>query len=237
MKTEKVAVITGAASGCGRACAVKLAAAGWNVVLTGRSDESLRAAAAQVSPPERAFTQICVVGDLEQTRKLADFVFKKFGRIDLLVNAAGTNVPRRSLEVLSLEDYHLMLDSNLNGAYYLIQAFLPKMREQKSGMIVNIISEAGRQASPKSGPAYVISKFGMLGLTQSINAEERGNGIRACAILPGDIDTPLLDKRPSPPPPEARQRMLQPEDIADCVVFCASLPDRAVVEELLLRPR
>jgi NAD(P)-dependent dehydrogenase (short-subunit alcohol dehydrogenase family) len=237
MSTQKVAVITGAASGVGRACAVTLAAAGWNVVLTGRSEESLRTAASSVAPAERAFTFVCTVGNLEQTAWLKDFILQKFGRIDLLVNAAGTNVPKRGLEVLSLEDYHLMLDSNLNGAYYLVQAFLPKMREQKSGMVINIISEAGRQASPKSGPGYVISKFGMVGLTQAINAEERPNGIRACAILPGDIDTPLLDKRPSPPPPEARLKMLQPEDVAECVLFCASLPERAVVEELLLRPR
>jgi len=102
---------------------------------------------------------------------------------------------------------------------------------------VNIISDAGRQASPKAGPGYVISKFGMVGLTQAINAEERGNGIRACAILPGDIDTPLLDKRPAPPNAEARTKMLQPEDVADCVLLAVNLPDRAVVEELLIRPR
>jgi NAD(P)-dependent dehydrogenase (short-subunit alcohol dehydrogenase family) len=234
---NKVAVITGAASGVGRACASRLAAAGWNVVLTGRNEESLKAAAALVKPAEHGLTFVCTVGNLDQTKKLADFVLGKFGRIDLLVNAAGTNVPRRSLEVLSLEDYHLMLDSNLNGAYYLIQAFLPQMRKQKSGTIVNIISDAGKQASPKSGPGYVVSKFGMVGLTQSINAEERGNGIRACAILPGDIDTPLLDKRPAPPTAEARQKMLQPEDVADCVLLCAALPDRAIIEELLIRPR
>ncbi|HTG44187.1 MAG TPA: SDR family NAD(P)-dependent oxidoreductase, partial [Verrucomicrobiae bacterium] len=164
-------------------------------------------------------------------------ILARFGKVDLLVNAAGTNVPRRSLEVLSTHDYHDMLDSNLNGAYYLIQAFLPTMRKEQSGTIVNIVSDAGRQASPKAGPAYVISKFGMIGLTQSINAEEKGHGIRACAILPGDIDTPLLDKRPSPPPAEARTRMLQPEDVAECVLLAVNLPPRAIIEELLIRPR
>jgi NAD(P)-dependent dehydrogenase (short-subunit alcohol dehydrogenase family) len=102
---------------------------------------------------------------------------------------------------------------------------------------VNIVSDAGKQASPKAGPGYVVSKFGMVGLTQAVNAEERPNGIRACAILPGDIDTPLLDKRPAPPPPEARAKMLQPEDVADCVMLAANLPERAVIEELLIRPK
>ena len=110
------------------------------------------------------------------------------------------------------------------------------MRARKTGTIVNIVSDAGKQASPKAGPAYVMSKFGLAGLTQSINAEERDNGIRACAIFPGDIDTPLLDKRPAPPGAEARAKMLSAEDVAECALLAISLPQRAVVEEILIRP-
>ena len=76
-----------------------------------------------------------------------------------------------------------------------------------------------------------------LPISQAINAEERANGVRACALLPGDIDTPLLDKRPSPPPAEARAKMLKPEDVAACVLFAINLPPHAIVEELLIRPR
>lgn len=233
----KVAVVTGAGSGVGRATAVKLAAQGWSVVLIGRTEETLRATAELTRRAEACLVARLKIGDLDATTKLTGEVLKRFGRIDLLVNAAGTNVPKRSLEVLSMADYHEMMDSNLNGAFYLIQAFLPTMRQQKAGTVVNIVSDAGRQASPKAGPGYVISKFGMVGLTQAINAEERGNGIRACAILPGDIDTPLLEKRPAPPNSEARAKMLQPEDVADCVLLAANLPERAVIEELLIRPR
>jgi NAD(P)-dependent dehydrogenase (short-subunit alcohol dehydrogenase family) len=162
--------------------------------------------------------------------------------MDVLVNAAGTNVPRRSLAELSIEDYQLVIDTNLNGALYCVQAVLPGMRargraDRGVATIINIVSDAGLIASPKAGPAYVASKFGLAGLTQSINAEERANGIRACAIFPGDIDTPILDRRPAPPPPEARQRMLRPEDVADCVMLAVSLPDRAVIEQLVIRPR
>jgi NAD(P)-dependent dehydrogenase (short-subunit alcohol dehydrogenase family) len=153
------------------------------------------------------------------------------------VNSAATNAPRRLLEVLSLEDYHAMINTNLNGAYYCVQAFLPHMRARRSGTIINIISDAGKQASPKSGPGYVMSKFGLTGLTQSINAEERANGIRACGIFPGDIDTPLLDKRPQPPTAEARTKMLQSEDVAACALLAINLPERAMVEEILIRPR
>jgi len=136
-----------------------------------------------------------------------------------------------------LEDYHAMIATNLNGAYYCVQAFLPQMRIRKSGLIVNIVSDAAKQASAKAGPAYVMSKFGLVGLTQSINAEERPNGIRACAILPGDIDTPLLDKRPAPPDATARARMMRAEDVAECALFCINLPEHVVVEEMLVRPR
>jgi NADP-dependent 3-hydroxy acid dehydrogenase YdfG len=100
-----------------------------------------------------------------------------------------------------------------------------------------VVSDAGKLASPKAGPGYVMSKFGLAGLTQSINAEERGRGIRACAIFPGDIDTPLLDKRPQPPEADARARMMRAEDIAECVWFCLHLPANVIVEEMLVRPR
>ncbi len=234
---DKIAVITGAGSGVGRATAIKCVQQGWRVALIGRTEETLRATAALTGQPARCAIHPLRIGDLAATNKTAQAILGEFGRVDLLVNAAGTNVPRRSLEVLSHADYHDMLDSNLNGAFYLVQAFLPAMRQQQSGCVVNIVSEAGRQASPKAGPGYVISKFGMIGLTQAINAEERGNGVRACAILPGDIDTPILDKRPVPPSAEARARMLQPEDVAECVMLAVNLPARAVVEELLIRPR
>lgn len=234
---SNVAVVTGAGSGVGRASAVKLVQQGWSVALIGRTEETLRKTADQTGNAKACLVTPLRIGDLDATKKAAESILARFGRIDLLVNAAGTNVPKRSLEVLSTSDYHEMMDSNLNGAFYLVQVFLPAMRKQKSGTIVNIVSEAGRQASPKAGPGYVISKFGMVGLTQAINAEERPNGIRACAILPGDIDTPILDKRPAPPDATARAKMLQPEDIADCILLAANLPERAVIEELLIRPR
>lgn len=234
---SKAAVVTGAGSGVGRATAMKLIEQGWSAALIGRTEASLRETAEMTRDPGRCLVVPLRIGDQPGTRAAAAAIFSRFEAVHLLVNAAGTNVPKRSLEVLSMDDYHQMMDSNLNGAFYLIQAFLPGMRRQKSGVIVNIVSDAGRQASPKAGPGYVISKFGMVGLTQAINQEERGHGVRACAILPGDIDTPLLDKRPSPPPREARARMLQPEDVAECVLLAVNLPDRAVIEELLIRPR
>jgi NADP-dependent 3-hydroxy acid dehydrogenase YdfG len=233
---NKTAVVTGAGSGVGRAVAVALAGQGWRVALVGRREGALRETASKVGDDEACLVCPCDIGKVESVQAMAGTVLEKWGAVEALVNAAGTNAPRRSLEVLSLEDYHTLMDVNLNGAYYCTQAVLPAMRRQKSGTIVHIVSEAGKWASPKAGPAYVMSKFGQAGLVQAINAEERPNGIRACAIFPGDIDTPLLEKRPNPPSAEARTKMLTGEDLAQCVLLCLNLPARAVAEEILLRP-
>jgi NAD(P)-dependent dehydrogenase (short-subunit alcohol dehydrogenase family) len=231
---SKNAVITGAGTGVGAAVAIALAREGWRVALLGRRREPLEAVAANVTG---ALVVPCDVGDSSQVDAMAKQVLAEFGDVEVLVNAAGTNVPQRALEVLSLADYHEMMNANLNGAFYCVQAFLPRMRQQGSGTIINIISEAGKAASPKAGPGYVISKFGMAGLTSAINAEERARGIRACSIFPGDIDTPILDKRPAPPDAAARARMMLPEDIAACAMLAINLPARAIVEELIVRPR
>ncbi len=231
---EKTAVITGAGSGVGAATALALAKQGWRIALVGRRREPLEAVAARMLG---ALIVPCDVAATAAVEAMGLRVLAEFGSVEVLVNAAGTNVPRRALEVLSLADYHEMMNANLNGAYYCVQAFLPQMRARGSGTIINIVSEAGKAASPKAGPGYVISKFGMAGLTSAINAEERARGIRACSVFAGDIDTPILDKRPAPPDAAARAKMMQPEDIAACALLAINLPSRAIVEELTIRPR
>ncbi len=233
-----VAVVTGAGSGVGRATVLRFAAEGWRVALLGRRPEALAqtAALASAAARKRLLVLPCDLGQAAAVQAAARTVLDRWQRVDVLVNAAGQNIPRRALGELSADDYAAVMDANVTGVLRLVQAFLPTLRRQGAGTIVNIGSEAGKQASPKAGAAYVVSKFGLTGLTQSINAEERPNGLRACCIFPGDIDTPLLDKRPVPPPPEARARMMQAEDIAACVWFAATLPARTTVEEILVRP-
>lgn len=237
MSTLKTAVITGAGSGVGRATAIQMVGQGWRVALLGRRLEALEETAALTGSPDSCLAIACDVGDSGAVFEASQQILASMGEVEVLVNAAGTNAPKRALEVLSLEDYHDMIDANMNGAYYCVQAFLPGMRARGSGTIVNVVSDAGKQASPKAGPAYVMSKFGLAGLTQAINAEERARGVRASALFPGDIDTPLLGKRPVVPDAEARARMMQPEDIAACVLFCVNLPPRVIIEEILVRPR
>ncbi|MGH7944451.1 MAG: SDR family oxidoreductase [Opitutaceae bacterium] len=233
-----VAIVTGAGSGVGRATVLKFAREGWHVALIGRRSDALAETIAQA--PAGARTRLaalpCDLGQPQTIDETARDVLQRFERIDVLVNAAGNNVPQRSLLELARADYYAIMDANVNGVFHFVQAVLPSMRKQGSGLVVNIGSEAGRLASAKAGAAYVVSKFGLTGLTQTINAEERANGIRACCIFPGDINTPLLEKRPAPPSADARTRMMQPEDVAECVWFVATLPERVTVEELLVRP-
>ena len=236
--SSHVAVVAGAGSGVGRAVVLKLAAEGWCVALAGRRTEPLAETIALAGPggASRLAAFKCDVGDAAAVQRLRDDVLARFSRVDAVVAAAGTNTPHRSWTELTAEKYHELLAANLHGAFYCVQAFLPGMKTHGAGTFVFINSEAGLRASIKSGAGYVAAKFGLAGLAQSLNAEEHAHGIRACSLFPGDIDTALLDQRPHPPAADIRARMLQPEDVAACVWLALSLPPRAVIEDLVIRP-
>ena len=235
---SKTAIVTGAGSGVGRAVALRMAAEGWSVALVGRTTAGLEGTKALANDrAEQLHVFSCDIGDSAAAEATCAAAIARLGSVAALINCAGTNIPKRSLEVLSAADYQSVIATNLNGAVYFVLGVLPAMRRAGAGTIVNIVSDAGMFANAKAGAAYVASKFGVSGLTQSINAEERVHGVRACAIYPGDIATPLLDKRPAPPPAEARAKMIQPQDMADCVMLCVNLPERTVIEQMLVRPR
>lgn len=237
--SSPVVVVTGAGSGVGRAVAQKFIAEGWQLALVGRHEETLLETVAESGGDEagRCAVFTCDVGRADDVERMAGAVLDRFGHVDVLVNSAGTNIRQRAFREVSVEDWHQVMATNLHGAFYCVRAFLPGMRARGMGTIVNINSDAGKLARDLAGVAYVSSKFGLAGLTQSLNAEERAHGIRACSIFPRDINTPLLDKRPHPPSAEARARMVQPEDIAACVWLAVSLPPNAIVEELSIYSR
>jgi NAD(P)-dependent dehydrogenase (short-subunit alcohol dehydrogenase family) len=237
--SARTIVVTGAGSGVGRSVVQKFAAEGWQVALVGRRMDPLLETIASLSgdAAARCAAFSCDVSDADAVDRMATAVLGRFGRVDVLVNSAGINVKQRSFQLLSREDWHRVLGTNLHGAFYCTQAFLPTMRAQGDGTIVNINSDVGKMARDLAGPAYVTSKFGLTGLTHQINAEERTRGIRATSIFPRDINTPLLDQRPQPPPADVRARMLQPEDLAACVWLAATLPAHAIVDEIVLSTR
>ena len=197
----QVAVVTGAGSGVGRAAAEHLAREGAATVLVGRRTEPLEETRGLLGNAGEAMVHAADVGDASAVEALAAAVRERFGGVDILINAAGINVPRRALALVSTEDFDGVVAANLQGPFYCVRALLPLMRERGGGTVVNIASDVSLRANVKAGVSYVASKFGLNGLTQAINAEERANGIRACIICPGDITTPLLDRRPVPPGP------------------------------------
>lgn len=231
----KVVLVSGAGSGIGRAAAVRLADEGAALVLVGRTARALLDTQAAIRTV-RAEIRPTDVSDPASVESLAQEVLSRFGRLDILVNAAGINVTRRSLAEASDDDFQSVLNINLRGAFLLSRAFLPTMRSQGGGLIVHVGSDSSIRGNRFGGVAYIASKFGLRGLAEAINAEERQSGVRVTLILPGEVNTPLLDKRPKPPSAEARRLMLQPEDVAECIALAVLLPPRALVEEVIIRP-
>ncbi len=238
MKLEgKGVIVTGAGSGIGEAVASCFAAEGASVVSVGRSLDKLeRARAAAGDSASRIFPKAADVSDRQAVAEMAAWAGQKLGAIDILVNNAGTNLARRKLTELSVEDFDRVVDVNLKGAYYCVHEVLPKMRERRQGLIINVSSVAGVRASVLGGTAYSASKFGMSALSLMIGLEEGANGIRSCMICPGEVNTPILEDRPVVPTAEKRAVMLQPEDLAQAALFVATLHPRATVPELIITP-
>jgi NADP-dependent 3-hydroxy acid dehydrogenase YdfG len=232
----KVAWITGGGSGMGLAGAVELARAGARVVISGRNLKTLGPAEKELKAAGEGEAVPLDVSDRDAVGRVAAEIEKRHGRIDILVNSAGTNIGNRHLKNMSLEGWDEVVAINLSGLFYCCYAVLPGMRSRGGGLIVNVSSWAGRYASQLTGAAYNATKRAVIAVTESINMEECGNGIRATSILPAEAATPILDKRPVPPSAEDRARMLQPEDIGKTILFLATLPARACVNELLISP-
>ena len=232
-----VAWITGASSGIGRATAEALARHGSAVVLSARSEDGLRDSAAAIAAHGGdAVTEPLDSLDATAVDAVAARIADRFGRLDILVNNAGMNVPRRHWKDVSREGFEEVVGINLNGAFHCARAALPAMRARGDGLIVNVSSWAGRYVSSVTGPAYNAAKSAVLAMNESLNLEEGGNGIRACAVCPGEVATPILDRRPAPPDAATRARMLQPEDVAATILHVARMPPRACVNEIVISP-
>jgi NADP-dependent 3-hydroxy acid dehydrogenase YdfG len=233
----KVAWITGAGSGIGLAAAQDLAAAGALVVLAGRRGELVQQeAAAIIAAGGKADAIALDVSDAEAVQAAAQDILARHGRIDILVNSAGLNVPNRFWQNQTTAGWNEVIRINLDGSYYCIAAVLPSMRERKDGLIINISSWAGKYVSAITGPAYNAAKHAVVAMTESLNMEECVNGIRACAICPAEVATPILDKRPAPPSPEERARMLQASDLGRTIRFVAEMPAHACINEIIISP-
>ena len=233
----KVAWVTGAGSGIGLAGAKALADAGATVVLSGRRKETLEPEAEKLRVRGLdADIELLDVADKNAVKAAAKSIVSRHGKIDILVNSAGINVPNRYWKNQTPEGWDEVIRINLDGSFYTVHAVLPGMRTRKDGLIINISSWAGVFHAQMTGAAYNASKHAVVALTETVNMEEAVNGIRACAICPAEVATPILDKRPAPPSAEDRASMLQPEDLGATIRFVAELPPRACINQLIISP-
>lgn len=232
----RAVLIFGASSGIGRAAAVALAEAGAAVAVAARRGSTLAELAAELGTAgHTALALPTDVGHRDQVDRAVAAAYERFGRIDVLVNAAGLNTEHRRLSDLAQAEWERILTTNLTGAFNTTQSVLPQMREQGGGLIIQLSSVSGRWGD-LSGAAYQASKHGIVGLCQATMVEERMNGIRVTAILPGLVDTPMPMRRREPPDRETLDKALRPEDVAAACVFLATLPARAYIPELIMMP-
>ncbi len=233
---EKTVLITGGGSGIGAGCALALAEQGCRVAIAGRNAEKLAEVAGLFSGEPAILTHVVDVGDRESAAALVQWATDQLGQVDVLINSAGMNVPKRSMEETSPEDWDVVLRVNATGAFNTMYAVLPQMRVRQDGLIINISSVAGIRASQLGGVAYSASKFAMSALSTCVAVEEKDRGIRVTNIYPGEVETPILDKRPVPVSAEHRARILQPEDVAAAVAMIVGLPPRAHVSDIIIKP-
>jgi len=230
----KVAWVTGAGSGIGEAAAEMLAAEGATVVLTGRRAAPLEAVAARIG--QGAHVQAADLMDPDAVKRIGAFIGERFGRLDILVNNAGLNITPRRWAVLTTEGVDELVRGNLNSAMYCVTVALPFMRAQGDGVLIHTASLAGRNVSPLSGAGYTAAKHGVVAMSHSINMEEGMNGIRSSVVLPGEVATPILDRRPNPVSAEDRAKMVQSADVGDLIRYIACLPRHVVLNEVWIAP-
>ena len=233
----KIAWVTGAGTGIGEAAALALAESGAKVVLTGRRSGPLEDVASQIlKAGGTAIVKSADLADWPSVARTANEIKQEFGRIDMLFNNAGVNVPDRSWSQLGPDTINTLIQGNLTSVVHCSHAVLPIMREQGDGQLIHTSSMAGVVVAPVSGPIYTAAKHGVVALSHTINLEECENGIRSSVVCPGAVATPIMEKRDPPEPPEELRQMVQPEDMAAVIVFLASQPPHVCINEILVTP-
>jgi len=238
--TGQVAWITGGGSGIGLAGAIELALAGCSVVISGRDatklDAALEVARSKGVAVDAISAMALDVADKSAVDRVAAAIHAQYGGVDILVNSAGINFPKRFWGETDGVTFDKVVAVNLNGATYCTLAVLHGMRARGRGTVINVASFAGWHLSRLTGPAYTASKAALMALTHSFNIEEGLHGLRATALCPGEVATPILKQRPVEPSAEDKARMLQQDDLGRTIRFVAEMPPHVCINELVISP-
>lgn len=235
--TEPVLWITGAGSGMGRAIALEASRRGHRVALSGRREAGLDEAVAAIT--EAGGEGFAVPIDVSDARQVEDGhgrIVDRWGPVSRVVLSAGLNNPRRYWRDQSMADFSDIVQTNLIAAARVVDTVLPAMRASGDGVAVFVSSYSGWRFSPDAGVAYSASKTALAAVVESLNAQENVNGIRACHLCPGDVDTDFLDMRPTVPGAADRRQMLTPDDVARAVLFVLDSPAHVCINELVVTP-
>ncbi len=233
----KIAWVTGAGTGIGRAGALSLAGAGAVVVLSGRRMQQLEDVKGKIEAAGgKAEIAQLDIADRAAVDAVAGGIVDRHGRIDIVVNSAGLNRPKRRWRDLAADDWNTIIEVNLNGAFNVSHAAVGIMRKQRDGLIINVSSMASQRVGGVSGVAYTASKTALNAMNESINFENCHLGIRACALCPGEVATEILDLRPEPPSAEDRAKMVQEDDMGETILFIARMPPHVCLNEIHITP-
>jgi NADP-dependent 3-hydroxy acid dehydrogenase YdfG len=233
----RIAWVTGGGSGIGQAAAVELAKGGATVVVSGRRAQALAETKALIEKAGgKAEIEAVDLGDRQAVDRTGKAILARHSRVDILVNCAGINIPRRFFKDLDAAEWDRVVNTNLNGALYATLAVLPSMRERRDGLVINIGSWFARYPGYVGGAAYNASKQALTAMTHQLNLEEGLHGVRGCVIHPGETVTPMQKARPKPPSPEDQAKMLKMEDLGRVVRFVAESPAHVCLNEIVVTP-
>jgi NADP-dependent 3-hydroxy acid dehydrogenase YdfG len=233
--------VTGASSGIGEGAALALAEAGVAVAVAARRADRLEALVKRIKAA--GGKALALPGDVVEeavAKRIVAQTVEHFGRLDILVNSAGI-IQAGGVENADTEQWRRVIEVNLMATLYTCTAAIGPMRAQGGGDIINISSTAGRRAAAPFGP-YSTSKFALTGMTEGLRQEVGKHGIRVCIVEPGATTTEVADSITDPNYRQAmrahvaKEGAMKPEDVAAAIVFVLSLPRRANVSELLIRP-
>ncbi|MSQ08925.1 MAG: SDR family NAD(P)-dependent oxidoreductase [Dehalococcoidia bacterium] len=233
----KVAIVTGGGTGIGKETVRMMAAEGATVVIAGRRQQPLDEVVAGINASHGKVVARAV--DLENgdaAAALGAWTLKQFGRVDIVVNNAGHSSNIRSIRWVGAEDWQSVFKVNVEGVYRLTQSVIEDMVKRGDGTIITVSSMAALAPGLLGGAHYSAAKAASLVLMREISTELRNRGIRACTIIPAEVDTPILNKRPLPPDEKARSTMMRPEDVAEAIMLCATMPSRTLVSEIVMMP-
>ena len=226
----KKIVVAGATGGIGVQLAKLLHQSGAELFLTGRSEGKLNHLATSLGIPSSQ-TYMADIADPMAVNAMAESAFSAIGTPDILINAAGIGIIK-SIDQLSLDDFNRSLQINLVGSFLLVKAFLPAMKEVKKGLIINIPGVLGRV--PMAGAAaYSASKYGILGMMQSIREELKRTEIRITNLFLGGVDSPFWDTIDLK---VQKEKMIREEEAARAIWFLCQQPASGVVSEMVLQP-